>query len=239
MEPTLNARGGINRQSRREKEGEVTAGTTGASTLQSLPQQSLQVSANSLTNPPKAPVLTPPAIETPPPTGTADAVSKDLTEIISAQTQEAADLKKRRQEFAELGELGTLSDFRTEQLEEFGVPESTRQLKDIQLQLADIDTGSELRKVEIQSGGQGAIQGQRSLTQEDRENAVRRSGLAAKASVIQGNIETATSLVDQAVTTTYQDRTLKNNNLLNQIKDLSGKLVSKQTKQQYRKSKTL
>jgi hypothetical protein len=208
-----------------------TPAETLARARKTTPQPSLQVSANSLTNPPKAPVLTPPAIETPPPTGTADAVSKDLTEIISAQTQEAADLKKRRQEFAELGELGTLSDFRTEQLEEFGVPESTRQLKDIQLQLADIDTASDLTKTRIEGAAGQTVRGaQREVTQEDRENAVRRSGLAAKASVIQGNIETATSLVDQAVTTTYQDRTLKNNNLLNQINDLSG-TVDEQTQQ--------
>lgn len=192
--------------------------------------ESLQVSANNLVNPPKAQELTPPAIATQPRTGTVDAVSRNLEGLITAQTQEASDLRTKRQELADIGSLGTLGEFRESQLSEFGVPENFQRLQDIQLQLADVDEASALQKVEIASGGQGAVQGQRSLTQEDRENAVRRSGLAAQASVIQGNIDTATSLVNDAVATTFQDRQLQNQNVIAQINDLSG-TVDDQTQQ--------
>ena len=212
-------------------QGEETVDETVARAKELVPQQTLQVSANSLTNPPRAQVLTEPSLGPDPRTGTATAVASDLDNIITAQTQEAADLRQKRAEFAQLGDLGTLGDFRSDQMEEFGVPENLRQLKDIQLQLADIDTGSELTKTRIEgAAGQTLGQAQREVTQEDRENAVRRSGLAAQASVLQGNIKTATSLVNDAVTTAYQDRTLKNNNLLNQINDLSG-TVDDQTQQ--------
>ena len=211
-------------------EGQAAAGRIAENRAQ-RDQQSLQVSANNLVNPPRATNLTPPVLETPPQTGTANAVSKDLGEIITAQTKEASDLRARRSEFAELGNLGTLGDFRTQQLADLGVPDNVRQLKDIQLQLADVDTESELTQTRIQgAAGQTLAGGQREVTQEQRENAVRRSGLAAQASVLQGNIQTATTLVNQAVQTAYQDRTLKNSNLLNQINDLSG-TVDNQTQQ--------
>jgi len=211
-------------------EGRAAAGRIAENRAQ-RDQQSLQVSANNLVNPPRATNLTPPVLETPPQMGIANAVAKDLGGIVTAQTQEASNLRARRNEFAELGNLGTLGNFRTEQLEDFGVPENLRQLKDIQLQLADVDTASALRKTGIASGaGQTAGQLGRELSQEDRENAVRRSGLAAQASVLQGNIDTATSLVNQAVTTAFRDRTLQNSNLLNQINDLSG-TVDNQTQQ--------
>ena len=220
----------VDRINSARNEGQVAAGRIAADRAK-RDQQSLQVSANSLVNPPRATNLTPPVLETPPQTGTANAVSNDLGEIITAQTQEASDLRARRSEFTELGNLGTLGDFRTQQLADLGVPDNVRQLKDIQLQLADVDTASDLTKTRIQgAAGQTLAGGQREVTQEDRENAVRRSGLAAQASVLQGNIQTATTLVNQAVQTAYQDRSLKNSNLLNQINDLSG-TVDNQTQQ--------
>ena len=200
--------------------------------------EALQVSAKALSEPSKVPTLTPPAIATPPRTGTADAVSRDIDQIVQADTEEARTLRQKRTEFAQLGNLGTLGDFQQQQLETFGVPESTRQLKDIQLQLADIDTSSDLTKTQISgAAGQTIGQAQREVTQEDRENSVRRSGLAAQASVLQGNIETARSLVNDAVNVAYQDRTLANNNLLNQIDDLSG-TVDAQTQQLLDQKKT-
>jgi len=220
----------VDRINSARNEGQVAAGRIAADRAK-RDQQSLQVSANSLVNPPRATNLTPPVLETPPQTGTANAVSNDLGEIITAQTKEASDLRARRSEFTELGNLGTLGDFRTQQLADLGVPDNVRQLKDIQLQLADVDTASDLTKTRIQgAAGQTLAGGQREVTQEDRENAVRRSGLAAQASVLQGNIQTATTLVNQAVQTAYQDRSLKNSNLLNQINDLSG-TVDNQTQQ--------
>lgn len=195
------------------------------------PQQTLQVSADTLVTPPKAPTLTPPAFAPPPRTGTADAVARDLDGLITAQTQEAADLRKKRQEFADIGALGTLGEFREQQLAEFGVPENLRELKDIQLQLADIDTASALTETRIEgAAGQTLGQAGREVTQEQRENAVRRTGLAAQAAVLQGNIKTATSLVNDAVNTTFQDRQLQNQNIIAQINDLSG-TVDDQTQQ--------
>lgn len=195
------------------------------------------VTAQQLAEDSVVPDISVPETETLPSSGIVDAVATDTQDIITADTQEARDLRKARGEFAQLAGAGSLADFQQEQLESFGVPDSTKQLKDIQLQLADIDESSKLTETRIEgAAGQTLGQAQREVTQEQRENAVRRSGLAAQASIIQGNIQTATTLVNQAVDTLYKDRTLTNSNLLNQINDLSG-TVDNQTQQLLDKAK--
>lgn len=158
-------------------------------------------------------------------------VSRDTDGFISAQTEEAKRLKDLQATYGALSNDSSLTDVFNNKMAESGITsDSFKELKDIQLQLTDMDTKSGLNKVTIESGGQGAIQGQRSLTQEDREAAVRSAGLASRAAVLQGNIQTATALAKDAVNIAYQDRTLKATNLLNQIEMVQGQ-VDDQTAQ--------
>lgn len=164
----------------------------------------------------------------------AGAVAEQTGGIIEAKTAEAADLQRLRQEQqAFLGDEN-LGDVFTGTSEDFlgqTMGGALGELKDIQLQLAGIDEQSELSKTRIEgAAGQTLGQSQREVTQEDRENAVRRSGLAARAAILQGNIETATTLANQAVDLLYKDRTLRNQNLNNQITSLQN-VVDDQTSQ--------
>ena len=59
------------------EEGQAAAGRIAAARKERDNQQSLQVSANSLVNPPRATTLTPPVQETPPQMGVANAVAED------------------------------------------------------------------------------------------------------------------------------------------------------------------
>lgn len=202
-----------------------------AKTLEAVKNRALELQAQELSNPLSR--VTTPAIDVAPAPNTrvADAVSRDLAQVVSAQTQEAADLRKARNEFAQISDLGSLANFRTDREDAFGLPETTRQLKDIQLQLSERDTDSAVTRSQIgAAAGQTLGQAQREVTQEDRENAIRRAGLAAQASVLQGNIETARSLVNDAVNTEFQQRQIDSQNLINQISDLRG-TVDAQTQQ--------
>ena len=156
-------------------------------------------------------------------------VGTNTQNIIAAQTQEAADLKALRDQQAQIAGEGTLSELFSLQQEQFGIPENLKTLQDLQLQMADMDTESNITQTRIGQGN-SISQGNREITQEQRENAVRQAGTAARAAILQGNIETASALVSQAVQTAYQDRTLRNSNLINQINSLQG-VVDGQTAQ--------
>ena len=156
-------------------------------------------------------------------------VGENTQNIIAAQTQEAADLKALRDQQAQIAGEGTLSELFSSQQEQFGIPENLKTLQDLQLQMADMDGQSRDIKTAIGQGN-SISQANREITQEDRENANRQATIAARAAVLQGNIETASALVSQAVQTAYQDRTLRNSNLINQINSLQG-VVDGQTSQ--------
>jgi len=156
-------------------------------------------------------------------------VGTNTQNIIAAQTEEAANLRGLREQQAQIAGEGTLSDLFKTQQEQFGIPENLKTLQDLQLQMADMNTESNVTQTRIGQGNSIA-QGNREITQEQRENAVRQAGTAARAAIIQGNIETASALVSQAVQTAYQDRTLRNSNLINQINSLQG-VVDNQTSQ--------
>lgn len=190
------------------------------------------ISASDLANPVSPAPLTPPVEPSPLPSNRmVKAVADETNNIIAAQTEEAKQLKDLRGQFAALGEQGSLSDLYSSLSSEYELPQNMKELKDINLQLTDMQTDSDLTKSRIAgAAGQTLGQGGREITQEDREHAIRSAGLAARAAVLQGNIETASSLVSQAVNIAYQDRTLKNQNLLAQIQDLSG-VVDDQTQQ--------
>lgn len=175
--------------------------------------------------------LTEPVEAPPVDRGVIDRAAQGTQEFITAQSAEADRLKQLREEYGTLSGEGSLTDMFTQQQEQFGIPANLKELQDIQLQLADRGTESRLTQDRIAgAAGQTMAQAGREITQETREAAIRDAGLAARAEVLQGNIETASNLVNQAVQLAYQDRTLRNTNLINQINDLRG-VVDDQTQQ--------
>jgi hypothetical protein len=194
--------------------------------------QTGSISANDLATPVDVPKLTQPKVGSLPNDNVINNVAKETGNIIAAQTDEAKDLKKQRQSFAALNNPGQLTDVFNTELDRRGVTDSSfAELKDINLQLADRGTASDLTKTRI-AGAAGQTLGQagREITQEDRESAVRDAGLAARAAVLQGSIETAQAAATQAVNIAFQDRQLTNDNVSKQISDLNG-VVGEQTQQ--------
>lgn len=195
------------------------------------------VTADEISNPP-APVTPPvPQVNTNDgsrTSGLVDNVATNTEGFITAQSEEA----KKAKEISSL--LGSQTfdgaGVRADMGDQYGLPANVARLNDIQTQLAKANTKSDLNKVNIASGGQGAIQGQRSITLEDRQNAVRTAGLAAEASVLQGNIETASTLINQAMSDYYSDRQLQNQNMITQLNYYSG-IADEQTSQLLEKEK--
>ena len=238
-----NARGGINKQSAREARGEVSVGATGTgATLVNPVGKTFAKQPSTMTGSISAPDLAKDQVPTPltqpveaPPVdrGVIDKSVQQTGEIVRAGTQEEKDLAKVRAEMAALSGEGSLQDMFTGGLQEAGVPTNLKELQDINTQLAGMGTASMGREKYIsRAAGQTMGQAGREISQEKAEldNAIFMSGLAARAQVLQGNIETASNLVNQAVTLAYQDRTLRNTNLINQINDLRG-TVDDQTQQ--------
>lgn len=195
------------------------------------------VSANELVTP--TPDINPPAPQIPvPSTRTNDLIGNVATNtqgFIQSQSENAA----KEKELAAL--LGTqtfdAASQRTALNEQYQLPANLARLQDIQTQLASANTASELTKTRIEgAAGQTLGQSGREVTQQDRENAVRTAGLAAEASVLQGNIGTASTLINSAMQDFYQDRQLNNQNMINQLNYYSGK-VDNETQQLIDKEK--
>lgn len=190
------------------------------------------VSANELATPP-APVTPPiPAVNTNDGSRTGNLIDNTATNTQQFIQSESANAQKR-DELASL--LGTqtfdASGQRDKLNEQFGVPTNLTRLTDIQTQLARRNTDSGVAKTQITgAAGQTLGQAQREVTQEDRENAVRNAGLAAEANVLQGNIETASTLINNAMTDYYSDRQMKNSNMITQLNYFSS-IADAETKQ--------
>jgi hypothetical protein len=182
------------------------------------------VSANDLVNPPAKiapPVPTPSTNDGSRLNTLIGNVATNTQSFITSQSEEAAKAK----ELASL--LGTQTfdgaGQRAELGEQYGIPANLARLTDIQTQLTKRNTESELTKSRIEgAAGQTLGQAGREITQEDRESAVRDAGLAAEASVLSGSIETASTIINQAMTDYYADRTATNQNMLNQLNYFSG-----------------
>jgi hypothetical protein len=190
------------------------------------------VSANELANPPAK--VTPPV---PVPSTNDGSRTNNLVDNVTTNTQgfitSESEAAQKRDEIASL--LGTqnfdAAGQREDLTEQFGVTGNLSRLQDIQTQLAKANTASNLTKVGIAgAAGQTMGQGQRELNQQDRENAVRTAGLAAEASVLQNNIETASAIINSAMQDFYADRTATNQNMINQLNYFSG-IADEQTKQ--------
>lgn len=196
------------------------------------------VSASEIANPPASVTPPVPTVNTNTGATTSNLVGNVATNtqgFIQAQSEEAAKAKEMAtllgtQEFNAADERQGLTD-------KFGVTGNLSRLTDIQTQLTNANTESAVTKTRIQGAdGQTLGQAQREVTQEDRENAVRTAGLAAEAAVLQGSIETASTLINNAMTDFYSDRTLKNQNMINQLTYFSG-IADKQTQQLLDKEK--
>lgn len=190
------------------------------------------VSASEIANPPASVTPPVPTVNTNTGATTSNLVGNVATNtqgFIQAQSEEAAKAKEMAtllgtQEFNAADERQGLTD-------QYGVTGNLSRLTDIQTQLTNANTESGVTKTRIQGAdGQTLGQAQREVTQEDRENAVRTAGLAAEAAVLQGSIETASTLINNAMTDFYSDRTLKNQNMIQQLEYFSG-IADEQTKQ--------
>lgn len=241
--------GTLTNQSKAPKNPTITAGTANTFSNQSVAPQTMttaptvsntkfvsvppqpSVSAEQMAQPPVPVTVPPPAVAPVPDTSTAQAVSEDNQQIIAAQTEEAKRLKELRDEYAGVLDGTSFQQMFQNELGGMMVPENLSRLQDVQLQLNKLAEQSGLAQVRI-AGAAGQTLGQagREVTQEQREAAVRSSALAAEASILQGNIETATNLAAQTVQYAYQDTLVKNQNLINQINSLQG-VVDDQTAQ--------
>lgn len=198
-----------------------------------LPPVNPSVKASTLVIPPTVPQLSEPKQPSLPQNALqrASNVANETQTIIQAKTAEAQKRQELLDTLAATGDQASLQSLYDQRLQDSGVNDNLKELKDIQLQLTDMNTASDLTKTRIAgAAGQTMGQAQRELTQEDRENAVRTTGLAARAAVLQGNIETGRALAKDAVEIAYQDRTLNNQSLITQLNEY-GKIADEQTKQ--------
>ena len=172
---------------------------------------STETTADNLANPRQNPPVTP--VTQPGIPNRVNSTVNNVLGSIRSQSENARKLAEEQASFQSFAENQSGFDIQNEQLERFGVtPEKLAELEDIELQLADRTTESEATKTRIRGAeGQTGAQAQREVTQEDREEAVRSAGLAARASVLQGNIETGRLLAKDAVDIALQDRTFQAN----------------------------
>jgi hypothetical protein len=180
------------------------------------------VSANELANPsPKLNLTTPPAPTIP------DRVNTTINNTlgsIRSQSETAKRLQEEQAAFQTFTDGQSGFDIQNEQLQRFGVtPDVLQELKDIELQMGEMGALSRGREKAIAGGkGQTLAQGAREIAQENAEleNAIYMSGLAARANVLQGNINTGRQLANDAVNIALQDRTFQANAKLQQISQL-------------------
>jgi hypothetical protein len=212
------------------KNGSATlVGGKGAPTLPPPPKIQPSVTATDLATPPPTPQ---------PPIGTAptipNRVNTTVNNVLGSIRSQSENTRKLEEEMATFGALGGQSgfDIQSQQLEKYGVtPEKLKRLEDIQLQLADRKTSSELTKARIEGApGQGIAQSQREVTQEDKEQAIRDTSLAAEAAILQGNIETGRALAKDAVDIALSDREFNAKTALEQIDYYQG-IVDEETAQ--------
>ena len=196
-----------------------------------------EVTAERLTQP-TTPVTVPqPKVAEEIPTAPVDSVRNDLSGFITAQSEEAKRLQQLRDEQASFAGDTGLSSLFQKQLNDAGQPQNMNALKDIELQLAGLAETSMGTQSDIaRAAGQTTGQGQREISAEEARANVKSYGLAARASVLRGNIQMAAQLASQAVQFAYQDRTLRNQNMQQQITSLQS-VVDGQTAQLLEKDK--
>lgn len=199
--------------------------------LEPPPTPEPRVSASQLTERPR-PITTPTPRVATQPTGLQRMVG-NVQNNVQAQLDRFDETQRQidelRQTYGTLAEGTSLQELYDTQLDEAGVPQNVQELQDINLQLADMQTASNLQQTQIAGAeGQTFGQAQREITQEQQEAAVRQAGLAARAAVLSNNIETAQALASQAASFAFQDRKLRAENMINQISTLQTRASQEQ-----------
>lgn len=150
---------------------------------------------------------------------------------IRSQSERAQALAENERAIGSFMEGETAINLNQRMLEEFGVtPDVIQQRGEIGNQLANLLAASDLKKLDITSGGQGAAQGLRSLNQQDRETAVFAKQLEAQAAVLDGQINLGRQLAGDAVNLMLADRDFQYKNLIRQNQALSSQ-VDEETRQ--------
>ena len=151
-----------------------------------------------------------------------DAVRDNLTFDIQEFRNNQAQVRENFQVLQAIGGGQSMQAQRTQLNDQFNIPANQTRLQDIQTQLAGLSTQSLDTQVNIASeaGATGATS-QRAMSAEQSKNNVRSFGLAAEASILQGNIESARTFVNDAMTTIYQDQQITRQNLIDQNNALS------------------
>ena len=151
-----------------------------------------------------------------------DAVRDNLTFDIQEFRNNQAQERENFQILQAIGGGQSMQDQRTQLNDQFNIPANQIRLQDIQTQLAGLSTQSEGVQVDILNRPGATRRGnQLAMSAEQAKNNVRSYGLAAEASILQGNIESARTFVNDAMTTIYQDRQLGRQNLIDQNNALS------------------
>lgn len=132
---------------------------------------------------------------------TAQATQQSIQPLL--QQQSAADMDIQNI----YGELAGESGFRNDLIQQTGLRQSQKSLRDLSTQMSVNDTRLEQDINDLLAGDRerGATQRSFSIGEQvmRREGAVKQMGLAAKAQALQGNIETAASIVDDELRAKY------------------------------------
>ena len=188
--------------------------------------------ADDLVNPPQPISVPEPVQPEQPDLSPVNNVAANTQNIITANTEEARRKREKEGELSALLGAQPITNLFQDNLEQFGAtPEALQELQDIQLQIGNMSTESLGRQSDIaRAGGRTMGGAARAVSAEQARNNVRSYGLASRAAVLQGNINTARELALQATNFAFQDRQLKSQNLIAQIDRLQGQ-VDDQTAQ--------
>lgn len=145
--------------------------------------------------------------------------SEFVSPIIRANTVEAEQASALRDQLGQ-SQPSLAGQFQTE-LDNRGVRQKEDELTRIQTQLAGLNTEFDLQGSRIEEGN-SLNQLSREVSQNERERAIRTAGLAAKAQVLQGDIENARATAKDMVNFAFQDRQLANQNMRAQLDSLEG-----------------
>lgn len=144
--------------------------------------------------------------------------------FIQANTIEA---QQRDQIFNQIQNVGqnrtTFDDQFNNQLNQLGTANAVEDLRETQLDLNELNTQFDVQNVQIAEGN-SIGQGQREVTQNERERSVRSAGLQAQAAILQGNIQTAQSIARDTVNFAYQEEQSVLNQLGKQYDALQGRV---------------
>lgn len=220
MNPTTNARGGINRTSRREKEGLVASGTTGtATTLATIPTTPNVIPVDRVVdNPVDALSIPSTEADITPITDTLSASKSYLAEAQARADEEQTKYSAGQDMLRALnGQLGQRSNDLNSYREQAGLPEQEallrKRLAQIRLKTDTIANRDNLSTLE-----QGALEGKGADSRlvGRQQNAISRDRMLARASeaidlrtqiadadLIQGNIEGAMDQINAALDAKY------------------------------------